>query len=230
MKRIGEKDQDFICSITAPCFQLLSLEETVQIQETKTQIYYRKGENLTKQGTYASYILFILKGVVKEYIEEKDKNLTLQLLTPGDFVGLNTLFTDEAYNYSAGALTDVQVLLIDRDTLKDIIGQNANFAFDIVQNNSGNHQVLYRVIRNLMYKQTNGRVASTLLYLAEDKFAPFELYQHMTRKDIAEFAGISTESTVKIIKNFERDGIVELKDKEIHILQKEQLEEIAEKG
>ena len=63
MKTIQENDSDFICNINAPCFHTLSEPEINLIKESNTQVSFRKGENLTKQGTYASYILFILKGV-----------------------------------------------------------------------------------------------------------------------------------------------------------------------
>jgi CRP/FNR family transcriptional regulator len=64
----------------------------------------------------------------------------------------------------------------------------------------------------------NGRMAETLLYL--ETFRPEfpEIFQILSRKELADFAGISTESAVKLLKNFEKDGLIELKDKDIIIL------------
>jgi CRP/FNR family transcriptional regulator len=52
----------------------------------------------------------------------------------------------------------------------------------------------------------------------------------MSRKDLADFAGISTESTVKLLKRFEKDGLVELQDKDILLLDIERLKEIQKRG
>lgn len=230
MKTIQEKDIDFICDISAPCFHMLSETELNFIQKSKTQVSFRKGENLTKQGTYASYILFILKGIVKQHIEEKDKNYNLQLLAEGDFVGLSTVFDNGTYSYSTIALTETQVLLIEKDTIEKIIRENGSFAFNIIHRHCAQTKVLYGAVKNLMYKQMHGRMADTLLYLSKDEFAVHNVFTHLTRKELADFAGISTESAVKIIRSFEKDGILQLEDKNIVIKKRELLEDIAEKG
>ena len=48
MKTILETDQDFICDIQAPCFQMLSPDEVELVRGSKTQVLFRKGDNLTK--------------------------------------------------------------------------------------------------------------------------------------------------------------------------------------
>lgn len=230
MKTIQENDNDFICNINAPCFHMLSKSESDLIKASNTQVSFRKGENLTKQGTYASYILFILKGVAKQHLEEKDKNYNLQLLIEGDFVGLSTVFDKETYSYSTIALTETQVMLIEKETIEKIIRDNGSFAFNIIHRHCAQSEMLYGAIRNLMYKQMNGKMADALLYLSKEEFTPYDIFSQLTRKDLADFAGISTESAVKIIKSFERDGILELNDKRIIIKNKEQLTDISEKG
>ena len=230
MKTIQENDTDFICDINAPCFHMLSESELSLIRKSNTQVSFRKGENLTKQGTYASYILFILKGVAKQHLEEKDKNYNLKLLIEGDFIGLSTVFEMETYSYSTIALTDTQVMLIEKETIENIIRDNGSFAFNIIHRHCAQSEILYGAVRNLMYKQMNGRMADTLLYLSKEEFVPYDIFTHLTRKDLADFAGISTESAVKIIKSFERDGIIQLKGKRILIRNKDQLKDIAEKG
>ena len=54
MKTILENDYDFVCDIQAPCFQMLTPEEMELVQGSKTQVLFRKGDNLTKQGAFAS--------------------------------------------------------------------------------------------------------------------------------------------------------------------------------
>jgi CRP/FNR family transcriptional regulator len=69
VKTIIETDQEFICDIQAPCFQMLSPDEVVLVRASKTQVLFRKGDNLTKQGAFASYVLFLINGLVKQYVE-----------------------------------------------------------------------------------------------------------------------------------------------------------------
>ena len=69
-----------------------------------------------------------------------------------------------------------------------------------------------------MYKQMNGRLADTLLYIDSLKTEKAEIFQLLSRKDLADFAGISTESAVKLLKTFEKDGLIELHEKDIKLL------------
>ena len=52
----------------------------------------------------------------------------------------------------------------------------------------------------------------------------------MNRKDIAEFASVSTENAIRVLKSFETDGLIEIRDKEIHILNENALENIFQRG
>lgn len=230
MKTIQENDHDFICDIDAPCFHMLVGQELDLVRESKTQVLFRKGENLTKQGTFASYILFVIQGVVKQCLEEGDKDYNLRLIKPGEFVGLSTVFGKNTYNYSTVALTDTQTMLIEKSAIEQLTRNNGQFAFNLIQRYCEHSSMLYGSIRNLMYKQMNGRLADVLLYLSRDEFAPYEVFNLLNRKDISDFAGISTESTVKLLKAFEKDGIIQLNDKNIAILNRPVLKEIAEKG
>jgi CRP/FNR family transcriptional regulator len=81
-----------------------------------------------------------------------------------------------------------------------------------------------------MYKQMNGRMADTLLYIDSLKNEKPEIFQLLSRKDLADFAGISTESAVKLLKTFEKDGLIKLKEKDIQIINQNELLEISRKG
>ena len=92
MKTIAETDGDFIFDFQPPCFQLLSAEEAELIRSCKTQVLFHKGENLTKQGAFASYVLFVINGFAKQYVEGNSKyNQNLRIIKPGEFVGLSSV-------------------------------------------------------------------------------------------------------------------------------------------
>ena len=89
MKTILETDHGFICDIQAPCFQMLSPDEAELVRASKTQVLFRKNDLLTKQGAFASYVLFLIKGLATQYLEgDGVKNYNLRVIRPGEFVGL----------------------------------------------------------------------------------------------------------------------------------------------
>jgi len=76
----------------------------------------------------------------------------------------------------------------------------------------------------------NGRIADTLLYLNSEKFNGEDITGMLTRKEIAEFSGLTTESTVKILKSFEKVGLIRLDEKSIEILDQDRISEISKNG
>ncbi len=231
MKTISENDKEFVCEIQAHCFQLLSSNEIELIRASKTQVLFRKGENLTKQGTFSSYVLFLMNGFVKQYIEgDGNHNYNIRIIQSGEFIGLSSVFEKNTFAYSTIALADTRVFLVDKEAITKVIKQNGTFAFNLIKVYSEQNAGLYESIRSLMYKQMNGKIADTLLYLSSEEFSHLDIFLHLSRKDIADFAGLSTESTVKLLKSFEKDGLIKLEDKNIKILKKDVLIEISKNG
>jgi CRP-like cAMP-binding protein len=231
MKTILETDKDFICDIQAPCFQNLLPEEADLVRAGKTQVIFRKGDNLTKQGAFATYVLFIVDGLVKQYLEgDGTRNYNLKIISPGEFLGLSAVFSVNTFNYSSVAITECRAFLIEKEAIARVIKQNGVFGFNMIKRFCNQNTSLFGTVGNLLYKQMNGRLAETLLYLEGLRDQHADIFQLLSRKDVAEFAGISTESTVKLLKTFEKDGLIELKEKDIRIINHDLLVEISRRG
>jgi CRP/FNR family transcriptional regulator len=231
MKTILETDSEFICDIQAPCFQMLIPEEADLVRASKTQVLFRKDDNLTKQGAFASYVLFIINGYAKQYLEgDGSRNFNLRIIKPGEFIGLSSVFSGNIFTYSSIAVTDCQVFLIEKEAIAKVAKENGKFGFQIIKRYCEQNTNLLGTVHSLTYKQMNGRLAETLLYLDGIKKDKEEIFQLLSRRDLADFAGISTESTVKLLKQFEKDGLIKLKEKDIVILKGATLLEISRKG
>jgi CRP-like cAMP-binding protein len=228
---IPETDQDFFCDIQAPCFQMLTAQEVELVKESKTQVLFRKGDNLTKQGTFASYVLFVINGLAKQYIEDgRTRCFSIRIIGPGEFVGLSTVFTAKTFNYSSVALTDCQVVLVEKVAIAKLVQQNGPFGYSLTKRYSEQNANLFETLQKVLFKQMNGRMAETLLYLDEVKSLHPEIFQLLSRKDLADFAGTSTESAVKLLKSFEKDGLIKLHDKDLEVLDKSKLDQIRKIG
>jgi CRP/FNR family transcriptional regulator len=231
MKTITETDKEFICDIQAPCFQMLSPDEVELVRASKTQVLFRKGDNLTKQGAFASYVLFVIDGLAKQYIEgDGARSFNLRIVRSGEFVGLSAVFGKNTFNYSSVAITDCRAFLVEKDTIAKVIKQNGMFGFNIIKRYCDQNANLFETLNTVIYKQMNGRMADTLLYIDGLKKDFPEIFQLLSRKDIADFAGVSTESAVKLLKNFEKDGLIGLNEKDIIIVNESALGEISKRG
>lgn len=231
MKTIQENDKDYICDIHAPCFQSLSEEELALVRASKTQVLFRRGDTLAKQGTFSSYILFVVNGLCRQYIEGfTSKTFNLRIVQPGEFIGLSAVFNKNVFNYSAVAITDCHAFLVEKDAIMSVIEKNGRFGMNIISRYCEQNANLYSTLQSVLYKQMNGRMAETLLYLDSLRASHTDIFQLLSRREIADFAGVSVESAVKLLKNFEKDGLIELHEREIVIKERISLEETSRRG
>jgi CRP/FNR family transcriptional regulator len=231
MRTITETDHDFICNIQAPCFQVLQPDEAELVRSSKTQVLFRKEDNLTKQGAFASYVLFLISGWAKQYIEgDQNRSFNLRIFRPGEFIGLSAVFDKNTFGYSSLALTECQAILIEKEAISTLIRENGEFGFSMMKRYIGQNNDLYQTLHKLMYKQMNGRMAEALLYIDTFRAENPEIFQLLSRKEMADFAGISTESAIKLLKNFEKEGLIKLHEKDIRLVNLQALNEISRKG
>ncbi len=216
--------------IDAPCFRNLLPEEIELARNSKTRVIFRKGENLTKQGAFASSVLFVMDGLAKQYVEGgATRNFNLRLIKGGEFVGLSVAFEKNTYEYSVVALRETMACLIEKEAITELIKANGSFAYNIINRYCEQNSKLYTSIHDLMYKQMNGRLAGALIYLWREQLNE-DIFPLLSRKDIADFAGLSTESTVKLLKTFEKEGLLKLEDKNVILNNVNAMEQISLKG
>jgi len=197
----------------------------------KTQITYLKGENIFKQGAFAPYVIFVVKGLIKVYLQTGyDKQINISLAKTGDFLAFSSIFGENIHTYSAQAVKNSIICMIEKERLKEVLLQNPQFALEITSKNYRNERHLFEVIKNISYKQMRGKLASTLFYLSQEEFLKEDVFRLLTRQDIADFASISTESAIKFLKEFEKEKIVKLSGKNVTILDQDKLLTISRNG
>ncbi len=222
-------DKDLLCFGHLSCFNSLTEEELSFIQKSTRSLFFKKGETICKQGAFAPYVIFLSDGLAKIYIEvTREKQISTHLAQSGDFISFSSIFNHDEYNTSAAALVDSDVCMIEKDAIISLLKSNSEFAYRIIARNWQLGNRLFNIINNLSFKQMAGKLAATLIYLED--FGYDSLFENLSRKEIAEFANISIESTVKLLKDFASDGIVTLDGKIVIINNRSALEDIARKG
>jgi CRP-like cAMP-binding protein len=219
------------CELGSNCFKKLIPSELEFINQKKIQIRYRKGEILCKQGAFASYVLYISSGLVKLYLENTNNKFTnIKLLKTTDFIGLASIYGENIYNYSVVALKDTDVCLIDKNAIRKLLENNADFASEMIKRYCNSEKHYFNIIKSISYKQMPGRLADTLLNLDSEKLDNESVFKYISRKDIADFACISKESTIRLLTEFKNDGIIDIAGKKIEILNLDKLKEISKFG
>jgi CRP/FNR family transcriptional regulator, polysaccharide utilization system transcription regulator len=230
MARFKQMSNCVDCNCKSSVFRKLSVPELELMNENRFEVTFKAGEVMFKQGTPSSHFLCITKGLAKIYIEGLGKNLILGLVKPVEYIFGPGIYVDNRHHFSASAVEDSSACLVDVNIYKQLVRKNPDFAEEFITRFSQQAIVNFNQFISLTQKQMHGRIADALIYLSEKIYNcnPFQLT--ITRQDLADLSGMSKESAIRIMKEFKEEGILSSDGNFIHILNREQLQHISEKG
>ncbi len=212
-------------------YDLLTEPEKWLIDENSVSIGFKKGETVCKLGAFASHIYFLEEGLVKVYLEEKNNNLILTLSTKNNLLGLAAVYDgNNKMPYSISTYTDSKLRMIDIQVFRQLLKQNSNFAYHIINLLNESTAQIYGRFYSLTQKQLHGRLADILLCLSNKIFKSKSFDLPLSRADLGDLTGMSTESVIRMMNEFKKDGLIDMECKKIELLDVARLERISEFG
>ena len=217
--------------IAGNCFDFLTKEQLELIERNMMVVDYKKGEVIVKQGTFTSHIIVITEGLVKVFYEEGDQILILRIAAPQSLIGLTSLpLNQNLFQYTASAYVNTRVKLIDINIIRQLIIENSRFGAAIID-------LLCEVTiqKNgrffcLSNRQAYGKLADIILCLSTNIFKSNEFELVLSRRELAELAGMSPESVIRTLKNFQDDGLIKIDGKMFSVIDPEGLGKICQLG
>jgi len=82
----------------------------------------------------------------------------------------------------------------------------------------------------LTHKQAYGRLADILLCLSDRVFKNSEFELPLSRKELAELSGMSSETVIRMLKKFNEEGLIALDGKKFIINDFSRLRRISDTG
>ncbi|MCD4731708.1 MAG: Crp/Fnr family transcriptional regulator [Bacteroidales bacterium] len=219
------------CGLRSPMFDHLSAKELQLINEHRFEIKFNKGEIIRKQGTFLSHVISLNSGLAKLYIEGlNSKNLILRIIKPTRFIGGPGMYYDQRHHYTVAALIDTSACFIEINIFKEIIHSNPVFAAEFMKEFSINMLSTYDRLINITQKQIPGRMADALLYFSDEIFDNNKIASVISKQDLADLTSMSKDSAVKILREFNEEGIIKTQPDFIEITDKEALIKISKFG
>ena len=108
--------------------------------------------------------------------------------------------------------------------------ENGELALSLLQKMSRAADRIILDTLEIRKKHLRGRVAYLLLYFSENVYFSSEYDLPLTRKEMAEYVGMTTENVIRSLSEFRKDGILKIYGKTIHIVNMDTLKSIAEFG
>ncbi|OYX84034.1 MAG: Crp/Fnr family transcriptional regulator [Flavobacteriales bacterium 32-34-25] len=196
----------------------LNKDELVKLAECKTSRLVKKGEVIFEEGENVNGIFCIKDGVCKlTKLSPNGKDHIVKLVTKGELLGQRSMISDEPVNLSAVALEDMQVCFVPKREIMGFFDKNNQFSMNVMRTICGDLKDADSQMVNMAQKTVKERLAETLLYL-QDTFGKNEddtLKIQLTRDELASMIGTATESCIRLLSDFNKSGLIEIKGKKI---------------
>jgi len=224
-------DCSYCSSFQASAISCLAKEIiSSQITESVVSINYKKGQDIFVEESPFKGVFCIQEGKVKKYKSNKEKSLTLGFAGNSDFLGYTGFFNKETYIYSARCLEDSQICFIQKNVFLNLVSSNNELLIELLKRSSNENYRMSNFIKDLKWGNMLSRVAGTLIEIAAKFGVNSDNYLNLilTRKEIAEISGTTTESVIRILNQLKKEGTIGIKKNQIKILdnyklQKDQL-------
>jgi CRP/FNR family transcriptional regulator len=158
------------------------------------------------------------------------KNLILRLIKPFQILDFPAIFDDNMLFRSSVAVMDSRACLIDISVFKTIVFSNKKYVPLLFKHMNETQKYYSTRVISLIYKNMEGRIADALLYLVNEIYYSRAFTLTVSRKDLAELAGMSKESTSRILSQLKEQEILRIKGKDIEVINKKQLEYLSKVG
>jgi CRP/FNR family transcriptional regulator len=212
-------------------FEFLTKKEMELVNENRYEAAFKPGEIMIKQNSPASNALFLSSGLAKVYIEGiKGRNFIMNIVKPGRMIMGPGVYVNSRHTYTVSAITAVQACFISFDVFRHFVRTNGAFAESLIEDISKKSLRTHIRMVNLAHKKMPGRLAEVLLYFADEIFNKDDFEMLLSRQELGEMTNMAKESAVRILKEFEESGIIQLNSASIKILDKAKLNLISERG
>lgn len=205
--------------------------ELDSVSTSKVTRTLARGEVLFYDGDKPAGIYCVSRGTLKVYKSNRDgREQIVRLARPGDIVGYRALLSGGGHNNCAAALDDVTVCYIPRAEFFSLIENSPQTATRVLSLLSTELRRAEDRMVDMAQRPVRERVAETLLLLKQSGGVDDDgrtLRIRVTRAEIGSIVGAATESVIRLLADFKREGLVEFIGRGIAILDHERLVDAA---
>lgn len=214
-----------------PLFEGLASEELGQIHRIAVSRDYKKGETIFLDGDRGDGFYIVADGKVKIFkVSSEGKEQILHIYGPGHPFGEVPVFSGKRFPANAVTLEKSRLLFFPRNAFISLVTENPGLAMNLLAVLSMRLREFTVQIENLSLKEVPGRLASYLIYLAEEQQSDSEVDLDISKGQLASLLGTIPETLSRIFSKMAAEGLIDVTGRRIRLMDREGLSELAETG
>ena len=196
--------------------------------ENVEEFSFQPNDMIYNEGDNSNYVYLINTGVVKTYkIDEQGKELITSINKENDFFGFTSFTHNINYKESAAAIENVTTFRLTKNELQHLLEKNHFLTLELIDYLSDNvseikeHllEMAYSSVRNVKIMLRNAFRSKKIKKSPTDN-------PKISRSDLASIAGIATETFIRTLSDFKKEGIIEIVGRNIKIINIDKLKKI----
>ena len=207
MKSVGESLSNSKVQILKQSliFSGLNSDELSELAQLAIERSFASGEFVLWDGDAPERFYIVATGRVKVLkYSSSGKEFIIAFFSPGEMFGEVAVFENKPYPASAQAVADTSVLGINREDFLAFLSNRPEVALRIVSILGGRLRDAQGRLRDLAGERVEQRLARTLLML----FGKLGPALPFTRQEIADMAGTTTETAIRVMSRLKDGGII----------------------
>ncbi|MGM0413902.1 MAG: Crp/Fnr family transcriptional regulator [Bacillota bacterium] len=212
-------------------FSLLDDDEIQSICQNGYLKEYRRGEIIFFENDSEKKLYLLVDGQVKlSMLSSEGREKVMTILQAGDIFGEISLFDHDPHPLTAEVLEKARLMVLDWNDLEEIIMEQPRLALKIIEALSKKTRLLASQVRDLVFHDAKGRLANLLIRFSEDFGQKVDegimIEIILTHQEIANLLGVSRVTVTKTLNKLIDEKVIKIKERKIHIIDNEKLNEL----
>src|SRR5262245_49979420 len=205
---------------TVPVFADLADADVEALARLCTRRHYPKDTVVFFENEEGDFFFMIVEGRIKVTILGDDgREIILSVLGPGDFFGEMALLDNEPRSATAIAAEETELLCLHRNDLQTVLADNRAILTSFIRVLTSRLRKANHQISTLALLDVYGRVARVIMEMAKEEGRRLKdgriAFRRATHQEIANRIGTTRETVTRMLKEIERQGLIEIDGKEI---------------
>lgn len=202
-----------------------------EIGQIAVDRYFEKGEIIFSDGDEGSGFFVIAGGRVKIFkMSSEGKEQILHIFGPGEPFGEVPVFSGQSFPANAEAIARSHLLFFPRIAFVNLVTSNPSLALNMLAVLSMRLRQFTAQIENLSLKEVPGRLATYLIYLADEQGKEDIVRLNISKGQLASLLGTTPETLSRIFARMTGQNLIKVRGRDIRLTDRGELEELAEHG
>jgi CRP-like cAMP-binding protein len=158
--------------------------------------------------------------------DEQGKELTTALHKDDDLFGYTSFTQNMPYQETAKAMTTTEVVGLSKTELINVLDKNHKVTLALIQLLTDNISGIKEQLLQMAYSSVHRKTATTILKFAKKLNRNPEDPIKISRNDLASVAGIATETLIRTLSRFKKEGLIAIEGRNIKIVDYQKLQEM----